>query len=84
MSARAAATLALFDELVASAKKLPRSVNQRLRDLERVAEAEERRTRCPGCGCTKSGPRCAIITADFEGVCVPRGTLGLQRCSACP
>lgn len=57
---------------------------RRLREIARELERGARGTRCPRCGCTALGPRCTVPIGDDEaGVCVPRGTLGLRRCSAC-
>jgi hypothetical protein len=57
----------------------------RIAEIRRENEAAERRTRCPVCGCTASSLRCVVpIGTDGDaGACVPRGTLGLKRCSGC-
>lgn len=56
-----------------------------LRELRASKRREDRRTRCPMCGCTKSGPRCTLVIDDAGsvGVCVPRGEFGVTECSAC-
>lgn len=39
--------------------------------------------RCPDCGCTPESPCMVSLGGDDVARCVPAGTLGLSRCSAC-